>query len=73
MSEVRKDVDAKLLENDEYRRLKQEHRDYEQRLDKLSDKTFLNDEEQREIALIKKRKLQIKDRMLELASQARAS
>jgi hypothetical protein len=61
-----------LDENDEYRRLEQQHHDYENRLRTLTAKAVLSDEEQLEETTLKKKKLQVKDRMEEIARRARA-
>ena len=60
-----------LLENEEYQRLNQQHRDYENRLTTLNSKVILSDEEQVEEVTLKKRKLQVKDRMEAIARQVR--
>jgi uncharacterized protein len=57
-----------LLEsNEEYRRLNAQHHEYETRLHLLTDKAVLSDEEQVEEVTLKKKKLQVKDRMQEIA------
>ncbi len=65
--------DDLLGENEEYRRLEQQHHVYESRLNLLLEKAVLNDEEQVEEVTLKKKKLQLKDRMQEIARQARGS
>jgi hypothetical protein len=60
-----------LGQNDEFRRLDQEHHDYESRLQALTAKAVLSDEEQIEETTLKKKKLQVKDRMEAIARQAR--
>ena len=60
-----------LLANEEYQRLHQQHRDYESRLTALTDKVVLSDEEQVEEVTLKKKKLQVKDRMEAIARQVR--
>lgn len=60
-----------LLENEEYQRLYQQHRDYESRLTSLNSKVILSDDEQVEEVTLKKRKLQVKDRMEAIARQVR--
>jgi uncharacterized protein YdcH (DUF465 family) len=57
--------------NDEYRRLEEQHHEYEHRLQSLTDKLVLSDEEQLEENTLKKKKLQVKDRMEAIARQAR--
>jgi hypothetical protein len=63
--------DDVLLRNDEYRRLDAQHHEYESRLDRLSDKVVLSDDEQVEEVMLKKKKLYVKDRMQEIARQFR--
>jgi uncharacterized protein YdcH (DUF465 family) len=60
-----------LLENEEYQRLHQQHRDFESRLTTLNSKVILSDDEQVEEVTLKKRKLQVKDRMEAIARQVR--
>ena len=60
-----------LVENEEYRRLDEQHHEYESRLTALTDKVVLSDEEQLEETTLKKKKLQVKDRMEAIARQAR--
>ena len=62
-----------LKRNEEYRRLDQEHHEYESKLVRFSDKLVLSDEEQVEETMLKKKKLQTKDRMEAIARQARES
>ena len=56
---------------DEYRQLEAQHHEYENRLGELADKAVLSDEEQVEEITLKKKKLQINDRMQELTRRAR--
>ena len=62
-----------LQENEEYRRLEAQHHGYEERLALLSEKAVLSDDEQVEEVTLKKKKLQLKDRMEAIARQARTS
>ena len=57
--------------DDEYRQLEVQHHEYEGRLGELADKAVLSDEEQVEETTLKKKKLQIKDRMLEMTRRYR--
>lgn len=57
--------------DEEYRQLETQHREYEGRLGELADKAVLSDEEQVEEITLKKKKLQIKDRMQEIARRYR--
>jgi uncharacterized protein YdcH (DUF465 family) len=61
-----------LKQNEEYRQLDEQHRQYESQLAQLTDKVVLNEHEQLEETVLKKKKLQIKDKMEEIARQARA-
>jgi hypothetical protein len=60
-----------LSGNEEYRRLSEQHREYESRLDTLTQKVVLSDEEQVEEVTLKKKKLQLKDRMEAIARELR--
>ena len=60
-----------LVQNEEYRRLDEQHHEYESRLIALTEKVVLSDEEQLEETTLKKKKLQLKDRMEAIARQAR--
>ena len=59
-----------LKQNEEYRRLDQQHHEYESQLVRFTDKIVLSDEEQLEETTLKKKKLQTKDRMEAIARQA---
>jgi uncharacterized protein YdcH (DUF465 family) len=63
--------DRLLEQNEEYRRLNDQHHEYETRLMTLMDKAVLSAEEQVEETTLKKKKLQIKDRMEAIARQER--
>jgi len=68
MAEYREDVTENLLrENDEYRRLHREHSAFEKRLEDLCGNHFPSDQERIELVDLKKRKLLVKDRMLEIS------
>jgi uncharacterized protein YdcH (DUF465 family) len=60
------------VHNDEYRQLEAQHHQYESRLGELADKAVLSDEEQVEEITLKKKKLQLKDKMQEIARRFRA-
>ena len=49
--------------DDEYRQLAEQHHQYESRLGELAEKAVLSDDEQVEEATLKKKKLQLKDKM----------
>jgi uncharacterized protein YdcH (DUF465 family) len=55
--------DQLLTTDDEFRKLAQEHTQYEQRLDSLTHKRFLTDDEKLEEVRLKKLKLRLKDQM----------
>lgn len=58
-----------VRENEEYRRLFERHRNFEERLEKLNARHFLSDEEKFEAITLKKQKLALKDRMAEIARE----
>ena len=60
-----------LASNDEYRRLEQQHHEYETLLSRLTEKAVLSDDEQVEETTLKKKKLLVKDRMEAIARQRR--
>jgi uncharacterized protein YdcH (DUF465 family) len=63
-----------LLDRDEeYRQLEAQHHEYETRLGALASKAVLSDEEQLEETMLKKKKLQLKDRMHQIARRYRES
>ena len=61
------------LSDEEYVRLEVQHHEYESRLGELAEKVVLTDEEQFEETTLKKKKLQIKDRMQAARHQDGAS
>ena len=72
MSQSPGTLKERLLEsNEEYRRLDEQHHEYESRLNTLTQKVVLNDDEQVEEVTLKKKKLHIKDRMEAIARQVR--
>jgi len=58
---------------DEYRQLEAQHHQYESRLGELAEKAVLSDDEQVEESTLKKKKLQLKDRMQEIARRSQGS
>lgn len=64
-------VSPTSVHSDEYRQLEVQHHEYEGRLGELADKAVLSDEEQVEETMLKKKKLQLKDRMQEIARRQR--
>ena len=66
------DLKALLLEtDDEYRQLVTKHQELDRRLQELSTKSYLSQPEQIEASNLKKRKLQLKDRMEEIIRRRR--
>ena len=59
-----------LQTDDEFRQLAARHKELEQRLAELADKPHLSESDHLEQATIKKRKLQLKDRMEDIVRRA---
>ena len=67
------DLKSMLIQNDdEFRQLATRHHELEDRLHELSHKPYLSEPEQVEQAQIKKRKLQLKDRIEDIVRRMRA-
>ncbi len=67
------DLRTLLLQTDgEFRQLASRHRELEDRLHELSDKQYLSEPEQFEQVTLKKRKLQLKDRMEDIIRRCRS-
>jgi uncharacterized protein len=63
----RDDLKTELIQTDEqFRRLYEEHREYERRLSELNQKSLLSQDDEAEEKKIKLHKLVLKDRMEEL-------
>lgn len=62
--------DELLAGNDEFQKLAEEHRNYSQRLELLSNKKYLSEEEKVEEVKLKKLKLRLKDEMTTLQARA---
>lgn len=60
-----------VMTEEEYRQLEAQHHQYESRLGELAAKAVLSDDEQFEESTLKKKKLQLKDRMQEIARRGR--
>ncbi|MBZ5512295.1 MAG: DUF465 domain-containing protein [Acidobacteriia bacterium] len=63
--------DVLIASNEEFRRLVTEHSQYSQRLDSLTQKRFLSEDEKIEEVRLKKLKLRLKDQMESLEQQFR--
>jgi uncharacterized protein YdcH (DUF465 family) len=59
-----------VAENEEFRKLRQDHQGYEQELDELKGRSFLSTDQQWRVSEVKKLKLMAKDRMETLIRQA---
>ena len=63
--------DQLLASHDEFRKLAQEHTQYAQRLDSLTQKRYLTEDEKVEEVRLKKLKLRLKDQMQLIEQQYR--
>lgn len=63
---------SQLLTDAEYMELAARHRELEGRLSELTHKSYLSEPEQVEAATIKKRKLQLKDRMEDIVRRQKS-
>jgi len=63
--------DQLLTNHDEFRRLAQEHTQYSKRLDSLTQKRYLSEDEKLEEVRLKKLKLRLKDQMQSIERQYR--
>jgi uncharacterized protein len=62
--------DQLLASHEEFQRLVQEHSQYSQRLESLTQKRYLTEDEKLEEVRLKKLKLRLKDQMQDLERQA---
>ena len=68
------DLKAELIKtDDEFRRLHEEHQDYERRLREINQKTLLSEDDEIEEKKIKLHKLTLKDKMEHLLRMHRES
>lgn len=65
--------DLLMASHEEFRRLAQEHFQYSQRLDVLTQKRYLNEDEKLEEVRLKKLKLRLKDQMELIERQYRTA
>jgi len=63
--------DQLVASHEEFRRLAQEHTQYEKRLNLLTEKRYLTDDEKLEEVRLKKLKLRLKDQMESIERQFR--
>ena len=63
--------DQLLVSNDEFRKLAQEHTHYAERLESLTQKRYLTEDEKQEEVRLKKLKLRLKDQMQSIERQFR--
>jgi uncharacterized protein YdcH (DUF465 family) len=63
--------DQLLTSNEEFRKLVQEHTQYSQRLDSLTQKRYLSEDEKLEEVRLKKLKLRLRDQMEAIERQFR--
>ena len=63
--------DVLLAQNDEFRKLVSEHSQYSQRLETLTQKRYLSEDEKIEEVRLKKLKLRLKDQMERLEQEFR--
>jgi uncharacterized protein YdcH (DUF465 family) len=65
--------DQLLASNEEFRRLSDEHTQYSQRLESLTQKKYLSEDEKVEEVRLKKLKLHLKDQMEDLEQKFRVA
>lgn len=65
--------DLLMASHEEFRRLAQEHLQYSQRLDALTQKRYLSEDEKLEEVRLKKLKLRLKDQMEQIERQYRTA
>jgi uncharacterized protein YdcH (DUF465 family) len=65
--------DQLLASHDEFRKLAQEHTTYSQRLDSLTQKRYLTEDEKLEEVRLKKLKLRLKDQMEQIEREYRTT
>lgn len=65
------DRGRQVTENSEYRRLAEKHREYQEQLEHIASRRPFTQQDWFEESVVKKRKLQVKDRMAALARSLR--
>jgi uncharacterized protein YdcH (DUF465 family) len=73
MSDTEALIQRLMVENGEFRRLRDEHRKYDEELTTLTTRGFVSADQQWRISELKKLKLIAKDRMEAIIRQARAA
>jgi len=73
MSDTEALIERLATENHEFRKLREEHRKYEQELGELNGRGFLSADQHWRVSELKKLKLIAKDRMEAILRQARAA
>ena len=63
-------IERLLAENDEFRKLREEHQGHERELDQLKARSFLSADQEWRVSEVKKLKLMAKDRMEAIIRQA---
>ncbi|MGB9668069.1 MAG: DUF465 domain-containing protein [Thermosulfidibacteraceae bacterium] len=64
-------IEKLLKSNEEFRKLKEEHARLEEKLEEFVKKKYLTPEEEAEVKLIKKKKLELKDKMNEILNKVK--
>jgi uncharacterized protein YdcH (DUF465 family) len=72
MSETEALIERLIAENQEFRKLREDHRQYDEELQQLNARGFLSADQRWRVSELKKLKLIAKDRMEALLRQARA-
>lgn len=65
-------IERLVVENHEFRKLREDHRSYDDELQDLSGRSFLSSDQRWRVSELKKLKLIAKDRMEAILRQARA-
>ncbi len=70
MSDREAFIERLIAENEEFRKLREEHQGYERELDQLKARPFLSADQEWRVSEVKKLKLMAKDRMEAIIRQA---
>lgn len=63
--------DLLVKENNEFKRLHEQHQNYERRLDQLTKRSYLTADDEFEMSELKKKKLNLKDQMFAIMENYR--